>query len=197
MRIRMQVAAVEVISDDTALVKLYPVKEQPEDGVFPDDIVPQGSFAVQVSRARLPELQVGKEFDLLFALPIHQIPSGLTLEEEHRITNAKPGEAVEITRDSLKHPEVVKAAVEDDVSGLTAPEAYDLGRADERSSATANHQRHIDVQVAAQESRRNSIHGVACNLRTGEGTECNCGWHDSYKTTPAPDYDLSPDERVI
>jgi hypothetical protein len=143
MRIRMQVAAVEVISDTAALVKLYPVKEQPEDSVFPSDMAPQGSFAVQIARDRIPEMPIGKEFDLLFALPITQVP--------------------------VDDPRLVEPN-----TGNPTPEDH----------------KNI-VAAAERESKLQSLHGVCCNLRTGEGPECNCGYAEC-GVDPAPDYNVEP-----
>ncbi len=90
MRIRMMVAAVEMQSDDVVLVKLHPVNEQPEPELFPKDAAPQASFALQVAAGQIDNFPVGKKFDMLFALPIHQVPV-----EEKRQRHVEIQEAVE------------------------------------------------------------------------------------------------------
>lgn len=74
MRIRVQVAALEIASLTAAMVKLFPVVEQPEPGLFASDDAPVGNFAIQIRRDKINRFPIGKEFDLLFALPIHELP---------------------------------------------------------------------------------------------------------------------------
>lgn len=143
MRIRMKVAAVELQSDDAALVKLYPVNEQPEPLLFPKDVAPQATFALQVAPGMIANFRIGKEFDILFALPIHELPAEGSLLP----AGAKPGEAVPVTHKQL-------------------------------------------IKMAKNSSRLESLHGHACNLRTGEGPECTCA-HSGSSVTAAPDYDVS------
>jgi hypothetical protein len=119
----MKVAAVELKSDDAAMVKLYPVNEQPEEGIFPPDEKPQATFAMQIVATRVGEFRVGKEFDLLFALPIHQLPAG----EASKLAEAKPGEVVEIEHKKLV--ELAKKqsrALSPEVQGPTRAPDYDL-----------------------------------------------------------------------
>lgn len=156
MRVRMKVAAVEMKSDDVAMIKLYPVNEQPEPEIFPEGEAPQASFVLQVRVSRLVNFRVGKEFDLLFALPIHEV----------------------------EEPTIEPLGIEIPISDETAAELI-----------ANTHRHHVEVQEAIDEARIESLHGIACNLRTGEGKECNCGTAEAPKA--APNYDLSPDERVI
>lgn len=129
MRIRVQVAAIEVQSTTAALVKLYPVLEQPEKGLFAREDSPSATFAIEIRRDQVKRFEIGREFDLLFCLPISEIP------------------------DEAGDKRIVREAVE--------------------------------------EARIESLHGIACNLRTGEGTECNCGTVEA--PMPAPDHDVTAD----
>lgn len=93
----MQVAAIERTATGL-LVKLYAVKEQPEPGLFSNPDHPSACFSIDANPTRAANFPIGKEFDLLFAAPIHQLATQGSGEEKPKGDHAVVQGAVEDAR---------------------------------------------------------------------------------------------------